>query len=52
MWVITSYSKKGTTMFEFDTKKEARQALMNIKGCKILSEVVYYNDPSLAIDVV
>jgi hypothetical protein len=35
-------------MFEFNTEKEAREVLQNMKGCKILSEVVYYNDPSFA----
>ncbi|MGM0878557.1 MAG: hypothetical protein ACQEWV_28655 [Bacillota bacterium] len=44
MWVITLYLKENTTMFEFDTEKEAREAFKNIKGCKILSEVVYFND--------
>ncbi|MGM0875938.1 MAG: hypothetical protein ACQEWV_14420 [Bacillota bacterium] len=40
MWDITLYSKENTTMFEFDTEKEAREVLENIHGCKILSEVV------------
>ncbi|MGM0875935.1 MAG: hypothetical protein ACQEWV_14395 [Bacillota bacterium] len=44
MWVITLYSKENITMFEFDTEKEAREACENIQGCKILSEVVYFND--------
>lgn len=51
MWVITTFSTNNTTMFEFDQEKEARQALENIQGCKILSEVVYFNDPSFAIDI-
>jgi hypothetical protein len=34
-------------MFEFNTEKEAREVLKNMKGgCKILSEVVYFNDPA------
>ena len=45
MWVITLYSTDNdTTMFEFDSEKEAREAFGKMKGCKILSEVVYYND--------
>jgi hypothetical protein len=52
IWVITIYSKKNTTMFEFDTEKEARQAFENIQGCKVLSEVVYFNDPCLALEAV
>lgn len=45
MWVITVYSNdNNTTMFEFETEKEARDACMNIKGRKILSEVIYFND--------
>jgi hypothetical protein len=49
MWVITVYSKENTTMFEFDTEKEAREAFKNIQGCKILSEIVYFNDPRFAL---
>jgi ArsR family metal-binding transcriptional regulator len=49
MWVITVYSKKNITMFEFHTEKEAIEALEKIEDCKILSEVVYFNDPSLGI---
>jgi hypothetical protein len=52
MWVITVYSKKNTTMFEFDTEREARQAFENIQGCKILSEVVYFNDPHFSLEAV
>lgn len=45
MWVITHYSAGNKTpMFEFDCEKEAREAFTKIKGCKILSEIVYYND--------
>lgn len=44
MWVIIVYSKESTTMFEFRTKTEAKEAFENIQGCKILSEVVYFND--------
>ncbi|WP_191991840.1 hypothetical protein [Bacillus aerolatus] len=52
MWVITVYSKENTTMFEFDTEKEARETLKNIQGYKILSEVVYFNDHRFALTVV
>ncbi|QIZ09234.1 hypothetical protein HFZ78_23105 [Priestia megaterium] len=48
MWVITVYSKENTSMFEFDKEKEAREAFKNIQGCKILSEVVYFNDHYVA----
>ncbi|WP_180247475.1 hypothetical protein [Bacillus sp. AFS031507] len=44
MWVITLYSNSTISMFEFDTEEEARKALENIKGCKILSEIVYFTD--------
>jgi hypothetical protein len=47
MWVITLYSEENTKMFEFDTEKEAREAFENILGCKILSEIVYFNDHCL-----
>lgn len=46
MWIITRYVDSNISMFEFETEKEAREALKNMKGCKILSEVVYFNDPS------
>lgn len=49
MWLITIYSNLKTTFFEFDTEKEARQAFENFQGCKILTEVVYFNDPCLAL---
>ncbi|MGM0878565.1 MAG: hypothetical protein ACQEWV_28705 [Bacillota bacterium] len=49
MWVITVYSKENITMFEFDTEKEAKETFTKVEGCKILSEVVYFNDPSLVL---
>lgn len=52
MWIITVYSKENTTMFEFDTEKEAREAFENIRGCKILSEVIYFNDRRFALATV
>jgi hypothetical protein len=45
MWVITVYSKENknsTTMFEFNTEQEAREAFKNLPGCKILTEDVYF----------
>lgn len=45
MWVITRYLDSNITMFEFKTKQEAKEALKNMKGYKILSEVIYFNDP-------
>jgi hypothetical protein len=49
MWVITVYSKQNTTMFEFATEEEARNAFKRMEGCKVLSEVIYYNDPCFAL---
>ncbi|MES9740624.1 hypothetical protein ABWK24_00870 [Priestia megaterium] len=51
MWIITVYSKnQSPTMFEFESEVEAKKTFQEIKGCKILSEVIYYNDgvPALA----
>lgn len=45
MWIITRFLDSNISMFEFETKEEAKEALNNMKGCKILSEVVYFNDP-------
>ncbi len=39
MWVVTVYSIKKITMFEFDTEKEAREASKTIYGYKIISEI-------------
>ncbi|MFP7298146.1 hypothetical protein [Neobacillus niacini] len=44
MWIITVYSEKNIQMFEFDNQAEARATYNSIKGCKVLSEVIYYND--------
>lgn len=44
MWVIIVYSNEGTTMFEFSTETEAKEVFEKIQGCKILSEVIYFND--------
>ncbi|MCM2534121.1 hypothetical protein NDK43_19345 [Neobacillus pocheonensis] len=48
MWVITVYSKEKTTIFQFNTKNEAREACEYIQGYNILSEVVYFNDHYVA----
>ena len=45
MWVITRYAKVKIFMYECNTETEARELLKNIEGNKILSEVIYYNDP-------
>ena len=47
MWVITIHSINGIKMFEFTTEKEAREKFEVIEGCKILSEVIYFNDKQL-----
>ncbi|WP_191991930.1 hypothetical protein [Bacillus aerolatus] len=45
MWVITVYTGEGSIkMFEFEDEKEAKESIQKIKGSKILSHVVYFND--------
>jgi hypothetical protein len=45
MWVITVFSNKECIkMYEFNTEKEAREALQYIQGYKIITEIVDYND--------
>ncbi|MDM5223273.1 hypothetical protein QUF86_21500 [Peribacillus sp. NJ11] len=44
MWIITIHLKNGIKMFEFTSEKEAREKFEVIEGCKILSEVIYFND--------
>ena len=45
MWIITVYSKGNTiSMFEFNSEKDAREVFNKVSGCKILSEVIYFND--------
>ena len=51
MWVITVHLKEETKMYEFETEKEAREVFEKIRGCKILSEVIYYNDPCFNVAV-
>jgi hypothetical protein len=41
VWIITVHSKNNMKMFEFCTEKEAKEMFKKIKGCKILTEVVY-----------
>ncbi|TWE08188.1 hypothetical protein FB550_101202 [Neobacillus bataviensis] len=51
MWNITVYSNENSIiMYEFNTEKEAREAFNHITGCKILSEIVYFNDPCFALE--
>lgn len=45
MWIITRYLDSNISMFEYETEDAAREALKHMKGSKILSEVVYFNDP-------
>jgi len=51
MWVITLYEGSDIKMFEFETEVEAKKVFKNLKGSKILSNVVYYNDPSYQLYV-
>ncbi|MGE7762986.1 hypothetical protein [Peribacillus sp. NPDC097895] len=44
MWIITIHAKNRIRMFEYDTEKEARAKFEELQGCKILSEVIYFND--------
>ncbi|WP_197089670.1 hypothetical protein [Bacillus sp. SA1-12] len=44
MWIITAHSKNNIKMFEFDTEKEAKEAFGRIRGYKILTKVIYFND--------
>jgi hypothetical protein len=47
MWVITVYSSgNNISMFEFSSENEAREVFKTVPGCKILSEVIYFNDKS------
>lgn len=47
VWIISVHSKNNLNMFEFDTEKEAMETFEKIRGCKILTEVVYFNDYGL-----
>jgi ArsR family metal-binding transcriptional regulator len=48
-WVITVYLKGNLSMFEFNSEKEAKEAFNKIHGCKILTEVINYHNPSYAL---
>ncbi|MFE4133538.1 hypothetical protein [Peribacillus sp. YIM B13482] len=45
MFIITLYLKENIKVFEFSTEKEVKETFKNIKGNKILSKFVYFNDP-------
>ncbi|WHY67091.1 hypothetical protein [Neobacillus sp. SuZ13] len=45
MWIITRYLDSDISMFEYETEDAAREAFKYMEGSKILSEVVYFNDP-------
>jgi HEPN domain-containing protein len=49
MWIITRYLDSTISLFEFETEEEAREALKNMQGCNILSEVLYFNDPCFQV---
>lgn len=51
MWVITVHSEDQTTMFEFDTLREAKEKFDKIKGVKYLTQVIYFNDTNVAAAV-
>lgn len=44
MWVITVYNKGSVKMFEYELEIEAKQSIKEMKGFKILSEIIYFND--------
>lgn len=44
MWVITVFLNESMKMYEYESEKEARQAIRNLKGNKFLSEIVYELD--------
>ncbi|WP_285765846.1 hypothetical protein [Peribacillus sp. SI8-4] len=48
MWIITLYKNRGIVMYEFETEQAAREVYCTIEGNRILSEVIYFNDPGLA----
>ena len=51
MWVITVYSQENNTaLFEFTAEQEAREAFEKMEGCKILTEVIYYNDDCFCLE--
>jgi hypothetical protein len=43
MWIITVFSDdRCSKIYEFDTEKEARETFKVIRGCKILTEMIYF----------
>ena len=50
MWVITVYSNSNNIrMLEFEAEMEAREVYKNTSGCKVLTEVVYFNDTNVSL---
>ncbi|WP_338472457.1 hypothetical protein R4Z10_06860 [Niallia sp. XMNu-256] len=43
------YRRRYIKMYEFETEEEARESFNRIEGYKILSEIAYYNDPSVKL---
>ncbi|MEH7076867.1 hypothetical protein [Neobacillus drentensis] len=48
MWIITVHSMDDVKMFEFNTQEEAKASYERIQGSKFLTEVIYFNDFSIA----
>ena len=44
MWILTVYQGDSITMYEFEDEKEAREAIKNHEGTKILSQLIHYSD--------
>lgn len=44
MWVITVFADETIKMYEFEDEFEAKESIQKMKGRKILSHVVYFND--------
>jgi hypothetical protein len=47
VWVITVHGKESFRMYEFESEREAKELFDTVQGCKILSQVIYFNDPIL-----
>ncbi|KKB33298.1 hypothetical protein [Bacillus thermotolerans] len=50
MWIVTVYSGKNMTMYEFDKEKEARETYAKLQGYKIISQMVDEQSLSLAFN--
>lgn len=48
MWIITTYKNNSIKMLEFEKEEEAREVFKSIQDNKILTEVIYFNDPCFA----